>query len=101
VKAGVGIGDDLKQLRELFAFEPAAVCDLGALARRKGIERSGVRALAAMFLGWRIPKGTKTSNWAAPRLSPQQNRLRRDRCVGVPRAVFEVRNAGNVLSVRQ
>src|SRR5437762_2776102 len=72
VKAGVGIGDDLKQLRELFAFTPAAVCDLGALARRKGVERSSVRALAAMFLGLRIPKGTKTSNWAAPRLSPQQ-----------------------------
>ena len=72
VKAGVGIGDDLRQLRELFAFTPAAVCDLGALARRKGVERSGVRALAAMFLGFRIPKGTKTSNWAAPRLSPQQ-----------------------------
>ena len=45
---------------------------LGALARRKGVERSGVRALAAMFLGFRIPKGTKTSNWAAPRLSAQQ-----------------------------
>jgi ribonuclease D len=72
VKAGVGIGDDLKQLRELFAFTPAAVCDLGAAARRKGVERSGVRALAALFLGLRIPKGTKTSNWAAPRLSPQQ-----------------------------
>ena len=72
VKAGVGIGDDLKQLRELFPFEPAAVADLGAIARRHGIERSGVRPLAALFLGFRIPKGTKTSNWAAPRLSPQQ-----------------------------
>ncbi len=71
-KAGVGIGDDLKALRELFAFEPAAIADLGAMARKKGYERSGVRALAAMFLGFRIPKGTKTSNWAAPRLSPQQ-----------------------------
>jgi len=72
VKAGVGIGDDLKQLRELFPFTPAAVCDLGAAARRNGVERSGVRALAAMYLGFRIPKGTKTSNWAAPRLSAQQ-----------------------------
>ncbi|HYL90340.1 MAG TPA: 3'-5' exonuclease [Burkholderiales bacterium] len=71
-KAGVGIGDDLKALRELFAFEPAAIADLGAIARKKGYERSGVRALSAMFLGFRIPKGTKTSNWAAPRLSPQQ-----------------------------
>ena len=72
IKAGVGIGDDIKALRELFAFEPQAIVDLGALARRKGYERSGVRALAAMCLGFRIPKGTKTSNWAAPRLSPQQ-----------------------------
>jgi len=71
-KAGVGIGDDIKALRELFAFEPNGIADLGAIARKKGYERSGVRALAAMFLGFRIPKGTKTSNWAAPRLSPQQ-----------------------------
>jgi ribonuclease D len=72
VKAGVGIGDDIKALRASFAFEPQAIVDLGALARRKGVERSGVRALAALFLGFRIPKGTKTSNWAAPRLSPAQ-----------------------------
>ena len=72
VKAGVGIGDDIKALRELFAFEPNGITDLGAIARKKGYERSGVRALAAMFLGFRIPKGAKTSNWAAPRLSQQQ-----------------------------
>jgi len=33
---------------------------------------AGVRNLAGIFLGFRIPKGTKTSNWAAARLSPQQ-----------------------------
>ena len=31
-----------------------------------------VRNLAGMLLGFRIPKGTKTSNWAAPELSAQQ-----------------------------
>jgi ribonuclease D len=72
VKAGVGPGEDLRQLRQLFEFTPAAVVDLGALARRHGIEKSGVRTLAALLLGFRIPKGTKTSNWAAPRLSPAQ-----------------------------
>lgn len=72
VKAGVGLGEDLRQLRKGFAFEPAAIVDLGALARRHGLEKSGVRALAAMFLGFRIPKGAKTTNWAAQRLSPQQ-----------------------------
>jgi ribonuclease D len=72
VKAGVGLGDDLRQLQKLFAFTPAAIVDLGAIARRHKLEKSGVRTLAALFLGFRIPKGTKTSNWAAPRLSPQQ-----------------------------
>jgi len=72
VKAGVGPGEDLRQLRQLFEFTPAAIVDLGALARRHGIEKSGVRTLAALLLGFRIPKGTKTSNWAAPRLSPAQ-----------------------------
>jgi ribonuclease D len=42
------------------------------MARRHGLERSGVRALAALFLGIRIPKGNKTSNWAARRLAPAQ-----------------------------
>jgi len=72
VKAGVGLADDLRQLRKVFELAPAALVDLGALARSHGVERSGVRTLAALFLGIRIPKGTKTSNWAARTLSPQQ-----------------------------
>jgi ribonuclease D len=72
VKAGVGLPDDFRALRKLFEFEERSGLDLGAAARRAGLKQSGVRALAALFLGFRIPKGTKTSNWAAPRLSPQQ-----------------------------
>jgi ribonuclease D len=72
VKAGVGLGDDLRQLRPMFEFKPAAIVDLGSLARRHKLERSSVRALAALFLGIRIPKGIKTSNWAARRLSAAQ-----------------------------
>jgi len=72
VKAGVGMADDLRQLRKAFSFVEHSVVDLGALARRHGLKRSGVRYLAAVFLGFRVPKGTTTSNWAAPRLTPQQ-----------------------------
>ena len=72
VKAGVGLAEDLRQLRKSFAFEPAAIVDLGAVARRHKLEKSGVRPLAAMLLGFRIPKGAKTTNWAVHRLSPQQ-----------------------------
>jgi ribonuclease D len=72
VKAGVGLADDVRALRSVFDFTPAALVDLGEVARRHGVERSGVRALAALFLGIRIPKGAKTSNWAARRLSSAQ-----------------------------
>lgn len=72
VKAGVGLGEDLRQLQKTFSFKPAAIVDLGAVARRYELEKSGVRALAAMFLGIRIPKGAKTTNWATRQLSPQQ-----------------------------
>ncbi len=72
VKAGVGLADDLRKLKERFPFEARSVVDLGIAARRHGVEKTGVRGLAALFLGFRIPKGTKTSNWAARQLSPQQ-----------------------------
>jgi ribonuclease D len=72
VKAGVGLPDDFRALRKSFEFAEKAMVDLGAVARRHGLKQSGVRYLAARFLGTRIPKGAKTSNWAAQRLSPQQ-----------------------------
>ena len=72
VKAGVGLAEDVRQLGKVFEVAPAALVDLGALARAHGVERSGVRTLAALFLGIRIPKGTKTSNWAAQKLTQQQ-----------------------------
>ena len=71
-KAGIGLSDDLRSLKKSLEFAPAAMVDLGVIARRHGFEKSGVRALAAAFLGLRIPKGAKTSNWAARRLSEQQ-----------------------------
>jgi ribonuclease D len=72
VKAGVALGEDLRQLQSLFAFEPAAVTDLGHVAKRHGLRQTGVRNLAGIFLGARITKGAKTTNWAARRLTQQQ-----------------------------
>jgi len=71
-KAGVSVADDLRNLKKLFPFDENAVVDLGTVAKRHGLKQTGVRNLAGIFLGLRIPKGTKTSNWAAPRLSQQQ-----------------------------
>jgi len=72
LKVGVSVADDLKALRELFPFEPRSVLDLGDLARRAGLKQTGVRNLAGLFLGFRVAKGNKTSNWAAKTLTPQQ-----------------------------
>ena len=72
VKAGVGLKDDLKALRQLVQFAEKSVVDLGDAATRHGLKQTGVRNLVGLFLGFRIPKGTKTSNWARPRLTPQQ-----------------------------
>lgn len=72
VKAGVGLAHDLRQLKQVFPFEVENVVDLGVVARRQGLGQSGVRNLAGMLLGFRIPKGNRTSNWAAPQLTPAQ-----------------------------
>jgi ribonuclease D len=72
VKSGVAVGDDLRALKQVFPFEPRNVVDLGNVARACGYGQSGVRNLAGIFMGVRIPKGAKTSNWAASRLTPAQ-----------------------------
>ncbi|MEW5789194.1 MAG: 3'-5' exonuclease [Pseudomonadota bacterium] len=72
VKAGVAVAHDLSELAELFPFTPAAVLDLGRVAKRQGITQSGLRNLAGLVLGFRIPKGQQTTNWSAPRLTAAQ-----------------------------
>jgi ribonuclease D len=72
VKAGVAVGRDVQELKELFDFAGHNVVDIGRLARRAGLEQTGVRNLAGLLLGFRVPKGAKTTNWAAARLTPVQ-----------------------------
>ncbi|MSQ49314.1 MAG: 3'-5' exonuclease domain-containing protein 2 [Betaproteobacteria bacterium] len=72
VKVGISVKDDLKKLALVIALEPTSVLDAGTVARRHGMEQTGLRNLAGIFLGFRVPKGAKTTNWAAPRLSAQQ-----------------------------
>ena len=72
IKAGVSVTDDMRNLRKVFEFDERSVVDLGKVAERHGLKQTGVRNLAGIFLGARIPKGAKTTNWAARRLTPQQ-----------------------------
>jgi ribonuclease D len=72
IKAGVSVTDDMRNLKKLFGFDERSVVDLGKVAQIHGLKQTGVRNLAGIFLGARIPKGAKTTNWAARRLTPQQ-----------------------------
>jgi ribonuclease D len=72
IKAGISVKDDLKALKTLFPIEERSVVDAGQVAKRAGLEQTGMRNLAGIFLGFRIPKGTKTTNWSVQKLSPQQ-----------------------------
>ncbi len=72
VKVGIGLSDDIRALKGLYALEERNMLDLGTVAKQCGLTQSGVRNLAGLFLNVRIPKSTKTSNWAAHELSPAQ-----------------------------
>jgi ribonuclease D len=69
---GVSLADDLKKLKLLFPFEEASIVDAGIVAKRHGVRQSGLRNLAGIFMGFRVPKGKRTSNWAARHLSEAQ-----------------------------
>lgn len=72
VKAGVAIADDFRSLQNLFGFQPAGLVDLSGVARKNNISMFGLRGLAACFLGVRISKTARCSNWGNTRLSAQQ-----------------------------
>jgi hypothetical protein len=80
----VALAEDLRPLKQLFPFSERNVLDLGVVARRCSLKQTGLRNLAGIFLGFRIPKGARTSNWAATRLSTAQIN-RRDGRLGLPR----------------
>jgi len=72
VKVGIGLADDIRALKLLHPFEFRNMLDLGSVAKRSGMEQSGVRNLAGIFLNIRILKSIKTSNWAASKLTAAQ-----------------------------
>ena len=72
IKVGVALANDLRALKLLFPFMERNVLDLGVVARQCRLKQTGLRNLAGIFLGARIPKGARTSNLSATRLSSAQ-----------------------------
>jgi len=71
LKVGVATRDDVKGLLRLHDFDPAGFLDLAQELAVSG-RTPGLRALAAEYLGLRITKAAKTTNWERPYLSPEQ-----------------------------
>jgi ribonuclease D len=72
VKTGVAPIDDVRKLSAIVPMRPAGVVDLADSAKALGLAKSGLRALAALFLGVRVSKRAQTTNWARRPLSSQQ-----------------------------
>lgn len=72
LKAGVAIKDDLKHLNDLYSFRPEGFLELSLLSKHTHTAYTGLRNLAAIFLGLRISKNAQTSNWAQAVLSLPQ-----------------------------
>lgn len=74
VKIGVGIRDDLRNLRKSGEFTPASFVDMQEYAARFGIEDKSFSKLMAIIFGVRISKKQRVSNWEALVLTEAQIR---------------------------
>ncbi len=72
LKVGVAIRDDIKKLRESEDFEPAGFVELADITQKAEVVNTGLRSLAAIFMGVRISKGAQVSNWSRADLSEAQ-----------------------------
>lgn len=74
VKIGVGIRDDIRNLRKSGDFTPASFVDLQDYAVKFGIEDKSFSKLMAIIFGVKISKRQRTSNWDAQELTEAQIR---------------------------
>ncbi len=72
IKAGVGLDRDVQELNQLAPFKPAGFVDVGELAKQAGCMNHGLRGLSALLLGFKVSKGSQTSNWAQETLTRTQ-----------------------------
>ncbi len=74
LKIGVGIRDDLRNLRKLGEFKPSGFVDMQEYAARFGIEDKSFSKLMAIIFKVRISKRQRISNWEAQELTDAQIR---------------------------
>lgn len=89
LKVGIGIKDDLHGLNKIVKFKPAGFLDLAEeLKKTRGMTSASLRSLTAIFLGKKLFKKAKTTNWERKDLTEAQIRYAAiDAVVGI--LIFE------------
>lgn len=72
LKVGVSLAYDVRKLQEVLPFMPAGFVEVEGLAKSLHIQNAGLRGLAALLMGVRISKASRTSNWEVPVLTQAQ-----------------------------
>lgn len=74
VKAGFGLGDDLRRLKIKLGIESANIIDLAVELRDDKRKDVGAKTAVARFFGQRLQKSkrTSTTNWASRHLTERQ-----------------------------
>ena len=72
LKVGVGLRDDITDLKRIVKFQPQGFIDLAQEVQRVGIEELGLRKIAGILLKGRISKSAQTSNWENEVLTEKQ-----------------------------
>ena len=73
-KIGLALNQDIKSLQELTPFKARSFIDLQTLAKKSNIEVLSLRGLCGLFLGMRLSKKAKLTNWENKFLSKAQLR---------------------------
>jgi ribonuclease D len=73
-KVGIGIKDDLVGLGKIVKMKPAGFVDLAEILKKKGVTSASLRSLTAIFLGRKLVKKAKTTNWERTDLTEAQIR---------------------------
>ena len=71
-KVGVGVRDDIIALQKRLQFTPKGFIDLAEETRISKSISLSLRSLCGMYLGKRLSKGAKVTNWESPVLSDSQ-----------------------------
>ncbi|MEO0454701.1 MAG: 3'-5' exonuclease [Verrucomicrobiota bacterium] len=74
VKTGIALSRDLSDLKGIREFEPRGFVDSASIASSLQFEKTGLRNLCGMLLGFRISKKAQVSNWARQELTAEQIR---------------------------